>query len=146
VDVSFRFNLLNCINRLPYCFLNSMYGGISIVVKFIPERFVVRALLLPNVMSAVSVYPLHFFTFPINSFKMLNKSCPLWLRVLLEFVLMSMYVTYWDIYEPRHDKTYIMRLRPAWIQTSPSISAVWSGSMLFAISYFTCYWVCKRTA
>jgi hypothetical protein len=26
------------------------------------------------------------------------------------------------------------------------IRAVWSGSMLFAISFFTCYRVCKRTA
>jgi hypothetical protein len=34
--------------------------------------------------------------------------------------------------EPCHDKTYVMRLRPAWIQTSLRIRAVWSGSMLFA--------------
>jgi hypothetical protein len=39
------------------------------------------------------------------------------------------------IYEPRHDKTNIMGLRPAWIQTSLRIHAVWSGSMLFAISF-----------
>jgi hypothetical protein len=32
---------------------------------------------------------------------------------------------------------------PAWIQTSMRIHAVWSGSMLFAISFSTCYRVCK---
>jgi hypothetical protein len=31
-------------------------------------------------------------------------------------------------------------------QTSLRIRAVWSGSMLFAISFSTCYRVCKRTA
>jgi hypothetical protein len=36
------------------------------------------------------------------------------------------------IVEPCHDKTNIMGLRPAWIQTSLRIHAVWSGSMLFA--------------
>jgi hypothetical protein len=35
-------------------------------------------------------------------------------------------------YEPRHDKTNIMGLRPASIQTSLCLRAVWSGSMLFA--------------
>jgi hypothetical protein len=35
------------------------------------------------------------------------------------------------IYEPCHDKTNIMRLRPACIQTSLRVRAVWSGSMLF---------------
>jgi hypothetical protein len=35
-------------------------------------------------------------------------------------------------YEPHHDKTNIMGLRPAWIQTSLRIRKVWSGSMLFA--------------
>jgi hypothetical protein len=39
-----------------------------------------------------------------------------------------------------------MGLRPAWIQTSLRIRAVWSGSMLSAISFSTCYRVCKRTA
>jgi hypothetical protein len=39
-----------------------------------------------------------------------------------------------------------MRLRSAWIQTSLRIRAVLSGSMLFAISFFTCYRVCKGTA
>jgi hypothetical protein len=41
-------------------------------------------------------------------------------------------------FEPRHDKTNIMGLRPAWIQTSMRIRAVWAGSMLFAISFSTC--------
>jgi hypothetical protein len=41
-----------------------------------------------------------------------------------------------------HDKTNIMGLWPAWIQTS----AVWSGIMLFAISFSSCNRVCKRTA
>jgi hypothetical protein len=50
------------------------------------------------------------------------------------------------IYEPRHDKTNIMGLGPAWIQTSLGIHPVWSGSMLFAISFSTCYRVCKQTA
>jgi hypothetical protein len=39
-----------------------------------------------------------------------------------------------------------MGLHPAWIQTSLHICAVWSGSMLFAISFPTCNRVCKRTA
>jgi hypothetical protein len=46
------------------------------------------------------------------------------------------------IIEPHHDKTNIMGLRPAWIQTSLRIRA----SMLFAISFSTCYRICKRTA
>jgi hypothetical protein len=39
-----------------------------------------------------------------------------------------------------------MRLRPAWIQTSLGIRAVWSGSMLFAISFSTCNRVGKQIA
>jgi hypothetical protein len=39
------------------------------------------------------------------------------------------------VFEPRNDKTNIMGLWPAWIQTSLLIRAVWLGSMLFAISY-----------
>jgi hypothetical protein len=39
-----------------------------------------------------------------------------------------------------------VRLLPAWIQTSLRIRAVWSGSILFAISFSTCNRVCKRTA
>jgi hypothetical protein len=39
-----------------------------------------------------------------------------------------------------------VRLRPAWIQTSLRIRAVWSGSMLLAIRLSTCYMVCNRTA
>jgi hypothetical protein len=50
------------------------------------------------------------------------------------------------IYELRHNKTNIVRLRPAWIQTSLRFCAVWSGSILFAINLSTCYRVCKRTA
>jgi hypothetical protein len=49
-------------------------------------------------------------------------------------------------YEPRHDKTNIVGLRPAWIQTSLCLRAVWSGSMLFAISFSTCNRVGQRTA
>jgi hypothetical protein len=49
-------------------------------------------------------------------------------------------------FEPRHDKTNVMRLRPAWIKTSLHICAVWSGSMLFTISFSTCNSVCKWTA
>jgi hypothetical protein len=40
-------------------------------------------------------------------------------------------------YEPLHDKTNITSLRAAWIQTSLRIRAVWSGPMLFAISFST---------
>jgi hypothetical protein len=48
-------------------------------------------------------------------------------------------------YEPRHDKTNILRLRPAWVQTRVRLRAVWSGSMLFAFSFSTCKRVCRRT-
>jgi hypothetical protein len=49
------------------------------------------------------------------------------------------------IYEPHHDKTNIVGLRPAWIQTSLSVRAVWSGNMLFAISFSTCNrWVSEQ--
>jgi hypothetical protein len=41
-----------------------------------------------------------------------------------------------SIYEPCHDKTKVMRLRPAWIQTSLCIRAVWSGSMLFTYKLY----------
>ncbi|XP_053373125.1 ceramide synthase 2-like isoform X2 [Mercenaria mercenaria] len=37
-----------------------------------------------------------------------------------------------NIFEPRHEKTNIVGMRPARIQTSLRIRAVWSGSMLFA--------------
>jgi hypothetical protein len=47
--------------------------------------------------------------------------------------------------EPHHNKTNIMRLRPAWIQTSLRYRAVRSESMLFAITFSTCNRVCKRT-
>jgi hypothetical protein len=50
------------------------------------------------------------------------------------------------LYEPHHDKTNVMRLRPAWIQPSLRVRAVLSGSMLFAISVSTCYRVGKQTA
>jgi hypothetical protein len=50
------------------------------------------------------------------------------------------------IIELRHDKSNIMGLWPAWIQPSLRIRTDWSGSMLFAISFSTCYRVCKRTA
>jgi hypothetical protein len=39
-------------------------------------------------------------------------------------------------YEPRHDKTNTMGLRPGWIQTSLRIRAVWSGSMQFAFKLY----------
>jgi hypothetical protein len=51
-----------------------------------------------------------------------------------------------ELNEPHHDKTNIMRLRPAWVQTSLCIRAVRPGSMLFANSFSTYYWVCKRTS
>jgi hypothetical protein len=56
----------------------------------------------------------------------------------------SMRICLWN--DPRHDKTNIVRLPPAWIQTSLRIHAFWSGSMLFAISFSTCNRVCQRTA
>jgi hypothetical protein len=40
------------------------------------------------------------------------------------FTLLNMYSK-----EPRHDKTNMVRLRQAWIQTSLLIHAVWSGSL-----------------
>jgi hypothetical protein len=40
--------------------------------------------------------------------------------------------------KPRHDKTNIIGLRSAWIQTSLPIRTIWSGIMLFAISFSTC--------
>jgi hypothetical protein len=46
---------------------------------------------------------------------------------------------YNSTYEPRHDETNVMHLRPAWIQTSLRIRTVWSGSMLFDISFCTCH-------
>jgi hypothetical protein len=49
-------------------------------------------------------------------------------------------------FEPRHNKTNIVRLRPAFIQTSLHICAVWSGSTLCAIRFSTCKRVGKRTA
>jgi hypothetical protein len=46
-------------------------------------------------------------------------------------------VTYYPkVNEPCHDKTNIMGLRPAWIQTSLRIHAVWSESMLFAYQLY----------
>jgi hypothetical protein len=48
-------------------------------------------------------------------------------------------------FEQRHDKTNIMGLPPAWIQTNLRISTVWSGSMLLAVSFSTCKRVGKRT-
>jgi hypothetical protein len=41
-----------------------------------------------------------------------------------------------EISKPRHDQTNIMGLRPALIQTSLRIRAVWSGSMLFAYKLY----------
>jgi hypothetical protein len=51
-----------------------------------------------------------------------------------------------NTFEPCHDKTSIVRLRLAGIKTSLRIRAVWSGSMLFAFSFYTCNRVGKRTA
>jgi hypothetical protein len=51
-----------------------------------------------------------------------------------------------NLIEPRHDKTNLVGLQPAWIQTSLRIRAVWSGSMLFAVSFSTCNRVGKRTS
>jgi hypothetical protein len=50
------------------------------------------------------------------------------------------------IFEPRHDKTNVMRLRPAWIQTSLPIRAGWLGSMLITYQPFDKYRNLKRTA
>jgi hypothetical protein len=51
---------------------------------------------------------------------------------ILDYLFYRFYIFIVTIYDPRHDKTNIVRLRPAWIQTSLRIRAVWSGSMLFA--------------
>jgi hypothetical protein len=62
------------------------------------------------------------------------------------------------LFEPRHDKTNVMRLRPAWISFSTCIivckqtawilirlqgCAGWSGSMLVAIALC---WFCRDAA
>jgi hypothetical protein len=57
------------------------------------------------------------------------------------FIHLEFFITF----EPRHDKIN-MCLRPAWSQTSLRIRVVWSGSMLFTISFSTCNRVCKRIA
>jgi hypothetical protein len=50
-----------------------------------------------------------------------NESCS---AVLQEEVQINRSVLINKTYEPRHDKTNIVRLRPAWIQTSLRIRAV----------------------
>jgi hypothetical protein len=68
---------------------------------------------------------LHF----INSFmftsELLNR------RFLLNYVWSWYDWIFIKIIKPHHDKTNIMGLRPAWIQTSMRIRTVWSGSMLY---------------
>jgi hypothetical protein len=54
-------------------------------------------------------------------------------------VLIMLDTSYLETNEPRHDKTNIMGLRPAWIQTSLRIRAIWSGSMLFAYKLYNKY-------
>jgi hypothetical protein len=75
--------------------------------------------------------------------KNIFNSCNNW---HVAWKLIADFVVFFTTFEPRHDKTNIMDLRPAWIQTSLRFRAVWTGSMLFAISFSTCYRVCKRTA
>jgi hypothetical protein len=62
-----------------------------------------------------------------------------WYKTCLTFCFSSSF-------EPRHDKTNIVGLRTAWIHSSLRLLTVWSGSMLFAISFPTCNRVCKRRA
>jgi hypothetical protein len=57
------------------------------------------------------------------------------IHTLLIIIMFCARNTFFLLFEPRHDKTNIVRLRPAWIQTSLRICAVWSISMLFAISF-----------
>jgi hypothetical protein len=52
----------------------------------------------------------------------------------------------WIEFEPSQDKTNIVDLRPAWIQTSLHIHAVWSGSMLFAYQLYYKWRNWQRTA
>jgi hypothetical protein len=42
----------------------------------------------------------------------------------MEIVRCKLEKVKYNKYEPRHDKTNVMRLRPAWIQTSLRIRAV----------------------
>jgi hypothetical protein len=51
-----------------------------------------------------------------------------------------------NVFKPRHDKTNVMRLRPAWNKSSLRVRAVWSESMLFAITCSNCNSVGKRIA
>jgi hypothetical protein len=50
--------------------------------------------------------------------------------------MVTMYPNPRKVNEPRHDKTNIVGLRPAWIQTSLRIRAVWPGSMLFVYQLY----------
>jgi hypothetical protein len=63
-------------------------------------------------------------TFPLFIFQMKKQKVP------LAMIINRFLVILW--YEPRHDKINMMRLQPAWFQTSLCIRAVWSGSVLFA--------------
>jgi hypothetical protein len=70
-----------------------------------------------------------------------SKSCILIMHSLKQGMKRSILNGRWIplyIFELRHDKTNIMCLQPAWIQTSLLIRAVWSGFMLVAISFPTC--------
>jgi hypothetical protein len=101
------------------------------------------------------------FNFPVPFMSRLNQTEPTTVSILPSWAFFrdSVFSILWSHswylcrvprtfnqrwYEPCHDKTNIVRLRPAWIQTSLRIRAVWSGSMLFAISFYTCKRVGKQ--
>jgi hypothetical protein len=110
-------------------------GGFFVDVCFFFCCFLITKYENVTITENLQAHSLHCLTF------LLTYICKIYVR----YISCSACYTQF-IFEPRHDKTNIVRLRPAWIQTSLRIPAVWSGSMLFAISFFTCYMVCKRTA
>jgi hypothetical protein len=60
-----------------------------------------------------------------------KKTVPVTSPSFTWIMLHNLYMKTRNIFEPSHDKTNIVRLPPAWIQTSLRIRAVWSGSILF---------------
>jgi hypothetical protein len=74
---------------------------------------------------ATLIHAMHIYLLKKKEYKYIVKTKVLW-RLFVSVTS----------YEPRHDKTNIVRLRQAWIQTSLRIRAVWSGSMLFAYQLY----------
>jgi hypothetical protein len=120
---------------------------------FICIQNIYKHILLITNQSLRSYLPRHLLTIPprpdqVLMFLLSNHSYQQtyyhWIsaHVLVILQTKDFYIIFIRLYELRHDKTNIMGLWPAWIQTSLRIRPVWSVSMLFAISFFTCYRVC----